>query len=91
MQAWTGDAAGVEASVAADRVYRKPVLNTENGYEYLSGYATNKKQVHHTNKVRRAAWRIVCSGGYVAAVSFRRSATAMCGTGSIRRAGIRFW
>jgi hypothetical protein len=67
MQAWTGDAAGVEASVAADRVYRKPVLNTENGYEYLSGYATNKKQVHHTNKVRRAAWRIVCSGGYVAA------------------------
>ena len=43
------------------------MLNTENGYEYLSGYATNKKQVHHTNKVRRAAWRIVCSGGYVAA------------------------
>lgn len=67
LQAWTGDAAGVEASIAADRVYRKPVLNTENGYEYLRGYATNRRQVHHTDKVRRAAWRIVCAGGYLAA------------------------
>ncbi len=67
LQAWTGDAAGVDASIAADRIYRKPVLNTEFGYEYLRGYATNKRQVHHTDKVRRAAWRIVCAGGYLAA------------------------
>ncbi|MBI4905632.1 MAG: DUF4038 domain-containing protein [Acidobacteria bacterium] len=67
LQAWVGDAKGVEASLAADRVYRKPVLNTENGYEYLPGYATNKRQVHHTGKVRQASWRIVCAGGYLAA------------------------
>jgi uncharacterized protein DUF4038/uncharacterized protein DUF5060/zinc carboxypeptidase/collagenase-like protein with putative collagen-binding domain len=67
LQCWTGDAAGVERSLAADRVFRKPVLNTENGYEYLSGYATNKSQVHHTDKVRRASWRIVCAGGYLSA------------------------
>jgi hypothetical protein len=66
LQAWTGDAAGVEASIRADRRFRKPVLNTENGYEYLRGYATNRRQVHETAKVRRAAWRIACSGGYFA-------------------------
>jgi hypothetical protein len=43
------------------------VLNTENGYEYLPGYATNRRQVYHTATVRRAAWRIVCAGGYFAA------------------------
>jgi hypothetical protein len=43
------------------------VLNTENGYEYLRGGATSKRQVHHTDKVRRSAWRIVCAGGYFAA------------------------
>jgi hypothetical protein len=67
LQAWTGDAAGVDASIAADRKYRKPVLNTENGYEYLRGYPTNRRQVHHTDKVRRASWRAVCAGGYFAA------------------------
>jgi hypothetical protein len=67
LQCWTGDAAGVEKSIAADRVYRKPVLNTENGYEYLPGYPTNRRQVYHTDTVRRAAWRIVCAGGYFAA------------------------
>lgn len=64
---WTGDAAGVSQSIAADRVYRKPVLNTEYGYEYLRGNPSSKRQVHHTDKVRRAAWRIVCAGGYFAA------------------------
>ena len=67
LNCWTGDAAGVELSVAADRKYRKPVLNSENGYEYLRGYATNRRQVHHTDKVRRAAWRIVSAGGHFAA------------------------
>lgn len=66
LQCWTGDSATLVASVAADRRYRKPVLNTENGYEYLRGHSTEKKQVHHTDKVRRTAWRIVCAGGYFA-------------------------
>ena len=67
LQCWTGDAAELVASLRADRGYRKPVLNTENGYEYLRGHPTEKKQVHHTDKVRRSAWRIVCAGGYFAA------------------------
>lgn len=67
LQCWTGDAAGVEKSIAADRVFHKPVLNTENGYEYLPGYPTSRGQVYHTDTVRRASWRIVCAGGYFAA------------------------
>src|SRR5262245_45945550 len=45
----------------------QPVLNTENGYEYLRGQPTERNQVHHTDKVRRSSWRIVCAGGYFAA------------------------
>lgn len=67
LQCWVGDSAELVASVQADRQYRKPVLNTENGYEYQSGHPTGRKQVHHTDKVRRTSWRIVCAGGYVAA------------------------
>ena len=67
LQCWTGDSVTLVASLAADRKYRKPVLNTENGYEYLRGHSTERKQVHHTDKVRRSAWRIVCAGGYFAA------------------------
>ena len=64
---WTGDPTNLVASLGADRRFKKPVLNTENGYEYLRGDPTSKKQVHHTDKVRRTAWRIVCAGGYFAA------------------------
>jgi hypothetical protein len=67
LQCWTGDAPDLVASLHADRRYRKPVLNTENGYEYLRGQPTEKKQVHHTDKVRHSAWRIVCAGGYFGA------------------------
>jgi hypothetical protein len=67
LQCWTGDSSTLVASLSADRRFRKPVLNTENGYEYLRGHPTEKKQVHHTDKVRRSAWRIVCAGGYFAA------------------------
>ena len=66
-QCWVGDSTTLIASVSADRRYRKPVLNSESGYEYLRGHPTEKKQVHHTDKVRRSAWRIVCAGGYFAA------------------------
>jgi Protein of unknown function (DUF4038)/Domain of unknown function (DUF5060)/Putative collagen-binding domain of a collagenase len=67
LRCWIGDDHDLAASVRLDRRYRKPVLNTENGYEYLSGRPTGNKQVHHTDKVRRSAWRIVCAGGYIAA------------------------
>jgi hypothetical protein len=67
LQCWTGDSATLVASLSTDRRFRKPVLNTESGYEYLRGHPTEKKQVHHTDKVRRSAWRIVCAGGYFAA------------------------
>jgi hypothetical protein len=67
LHCWIGDARNLVASVRSDRRYRKPVLNTESGYEYLSGRPTERKQVHHTDKVRRSAWRIVCAGGYIAA------------------------
>jgi hypothetical protein len=66
-QCWVGDDRNLVASLRADRCFRKPVLNTENGYEYLRGHPTAKKQVHHTDKVRRSAWCIVCAGGYFAA------------------------
>jgi hypothetical protein len=67
LQCWTGDSSTLVASVRADHRFEKPVLNSENGYEYLRGDSTSKKQVHHTDKVRRSAWRIVCAGGYFAA------------------------
>jgi hypothetical protein len=66
-QCWTGDSATLVASLSADRKYRKPVLNTENGYEYLRGHPTEKQQVHRSDKVRRTSWRIACAGGYFAA------------------------
>jgi hypothetical protein len=66
-QYWEGDDINLTKSIRADRIYGKPVINTENGYEYLSTQATMKKQVHGTDKVRHSAWRIVCSGGYFAA------------------------
>jgi hypothetical protein len=66
LQCWTGDSTGVSASVSADRKFKKPVLNTENGYEYLRGHPTERTQVHHTDRVRRNAWRIVCAGGHFA-------------------------
>src|SRR5262249_13981790 len=67
LQCWIGNSRDLVDSVRADRRYRKPVLNMESGYEYLSGRPTERKQVHHTDKLRRSAWRIVCAGGYIAA------------------------
>ncbi len=64
---WVGDAPYLVASLGADRRYAKPVVNSENGYEYLRGYPTYRQQVHHTDKVRRSSWRIVCAGGCFAA------------------------
>lgn len=67
LNCWQGDDPNLVASLQADLRYGKPVLNTENGYEYLRNNPTSKMQVHHTDKVRRTSWRIVCGGGYFAA------------------------
>lgn len=67
LQCWVGDSRTLVASLQADRRYQKPVLNTESGYEYLRGEATERQQVHHPDKVRRSSWRIVCAGGYLSA------------------------
>jgi len=64
---WTGGDPHLVASLRADRRFGKPVLNSENGYEYLRGYPDQHRQEHHTDKVRRSSWRIVCAGGYFAA------------------------
>ena len=85
LQCWVGDAPDVVASLRADRRFRKPVLNTESGYEYLRGHPTEKKQVHHTDKVRRtsgasSARAVTSPLGFTA-----RLATATPGTASTRR------
>lgn len=67
LNCWTGDSTTVVASLLADRRYGKPVLNSENGYEFLRGAPTERRQVHATDKVRRTSWRIACAGGYFAA------------------------
>lgn len=67
LNCWEGDDPTLVTSIQTDLRYGKPVLNTENGYEYNRGYPTGKRQVHHTDMVRRTSWRIVCAGGYFAA------------------------
>jgi hypothetical protein len=67
LDCWTGDVPGASRSIAADRQYRKPVLNAEFGYEYARGHPNENRQVHHPDKIRRTAWRIVFAGGYFAA------------------------
>jgi hypothetical protein len=68
------DGPGTEAGrdILADRWYNKPVINTENGYEWLEGYGTDHdRQNHSTDKCRRTAWRIFISGGAAYAAGFQ--------------------
>ena len=67
LNCWEGDDLHLVESLKADLRYGRPVLNTENGYEYQKNAPSSRRQVHHTDKVRRTAWRIVCGGGYFAA------------------------
>jgi len=62
LNCWECDDPNLLASLKTDLRYGKPVLNTENGYEYQKNTPTGRKQVHHTDKVRRTSWRIVCGG-----------------------------
>jgi Protein of unknown function (DUF4038)/Domain of unknown function (DUF5060)/Putative collagen-binding domain of a collagenase len=65
-----GQAAGIERSIWADRSFGKPVINTENGYEWLAGYHDFDQQTVGTDKARRAAWRTFVSGGAAYAAGF---------------------
>ncbi len=67
LNCWVGDDENLVRSLKADLRYGKPVLNTENGYEYQKNGSTERQQVHHPDKIRRTSWRIVCAGGYFAA------------------------
>jgi len=68
---WDGPAEFLDRDLRADRVYAKPVINTENGYEWLKDYPTNfTRQGHGTGKCRRAAWRVFMAGGAAYAAGF---------------------
>ena len=61
----------MDTALRADRVHRKPVINTEFGYEWLPGYPNDYNgQSHGTDKCRRTAWRIVAAGGAALAAGF---------------------
>jgi hypothetical protein len=64
-----GPGLGVEKSVWADRVYDKPVINNEYGYEWHKDFP-NLGSMHGTDKCRRAAWRLFTSGAAGLAAGF---------------------
>ena len=70
-QKWGVDAYGydIEDVIAVDRKYGKPVINTENGYEFLTGYL-GVGAASTTEQARRAAWRILVGGGATYAAGF---------------------
>ena len=65
-----GNAAGIERAIAVDRVFGKPVINTENGYEWLEAHSNFNQQSVGTDKGRRAAWRVFMAGGAAYAAGF---------------------
>jgi Protein of unknown function (DUF4038)/Domain of unknown function (DUF5060)/Putative collagen-binding domain of a collagenase len=65
-----GDAEGIEQRIAMDRLFDKPVINTENGYEGLADYFSFNNQVASPDKARRAAWRVFAGGGATYAAGF---------------------
>lgn len=72
---WPGfhDGPGTEVGLAVleDRRYKKPVINTENGYEWHREFPSNNShQTHSTDKCRRVAWQIFASGGAAYAAGF---------------------
>jgi len=69
-RALEGTAQGIERAVWTDRIFGKPVINTENGYEWLDSRAPEEGQGMTTDKSRRAAWRVFASGGATYAAGF---------------------
>ena len=68
---WEGGGDGLDGAIAHDWQFEKPVINTENGYEWLPGFPTDfTQQVHGTDKCRRSAWRIFAGGGAGLAAGF---------------------
>jgi len=58
----------VDADIRTDRGYGKPVINTENGYEWRSGIKFDGGVC--TDKARKAAWRVFAGGGAAYAAGF---------------------
>lgn len=65
-----GDAQGIEVAIRTDRIYDKPVINTENGYEWLRAHSNYNQQTVSSDKGRRAAWRVLMAGGAAYAAGF---------------------
>lgn len=65
-----GDASGIDTAIAADRKFDKPVINSENGYEWLRDYSNFSEQGNGTDKARRSAWRTFVGGGAAYAAGF---------------------
>ncbi len=65
-----GDAVGIDAAIRTDLRSGRPVVNTENGYEWLQGFADFHQQVSGTDKTRRAAWRAIVGGAAAYAAGF---------------------
>ena len=59
-----GSGDGLEQKVLADRIYEKPVIIGEFGYEH-DGYTVGSNI--STDLLRRSAWRIALAGGYFSA------------------------
>ncbi len=68
---WIFEAPGLDDSLAEEWTRRKPVLNTEFGYQREPGYEDGPgyrtRQVHHPSTVRKKAWKIAVSGAFFAA------------------------
>jgi hypothetical protein len=56
----------IEQTLTVDSGYDKPVINTENGYEYAPGDTAGVS----TDHVRQAAWRVFVGGGATLAAGF---------------------
>jgi hypothetical protein len=61
---------GMDVDQWADRVYDKPVINTESGYEDNPS-VTNRDAYFSTEKCRSAAWRVFIGGGAAYAAGFK--------------------
>lgn len=68
---WDGPGSEAGDDILAERRDNKPVINTENGYEWLKDYPSNfARQSHGTDKCRKTAWRIFTAGGAAYSAGF---------------------
>jgi Protein of unknown function (DUF4038)/Domain of unknown function (DUF5060)/Putative collagen-binding domain of a collagenase len=83
-RALEGSAEGIERSIWADRIHGKPVINSENGYEWLDSRPAPEQETT-TDKARRAAWRVFVAGGASYAAGFAGTWAGTHETGGDKR------